>query len=119
MAFAQYGVIESFAYLSYQHISLTYNIKTISIQGIILTISFTLGVFINHNIWILPFIIAIITAFGYLTTKIYKIPKPGYFFIIMVFAMRISINLNLIELIFILMILNFLIEYFMPRIYNS
>jgi fusaric acid resistance family protein len=96
IAFAQYGVIGSFAYLSYQHISLSYNTKAIFFHGVSLTISFALGVFVNHNIWLLPFIVAFISALGYLTTKIYEIPKPGHFFIIMVFAMGISINVDII-----------------------
>ena len=91
MQVATLGVMGSFAYLSFQKKSLLYNMKAISIHGILLVLSFTLGVYSVMVPSTIPFVISMISFAGFIITKIYRIPKPDYFFIIMLFATGVAL----------------------------
>ena len=87
---ASLGILGSFAYLSFQKKSVSYNINAISLHGFLLFTSFSLGLYTVSIPWIIPFSLSIIFFSSFVLTKIYHIPKPNYSFIIMLFAMGIS-----------------------------
>lgn len=98
LAISQFGVLGAFSYLGFQRISMVYNLKSTSYHGLSLIAAFLLGIFVSKAIFLLPFVIAILNIIGFLVIKIFDIPKPGHFFVIMVFATATNINLPLHDL---------------------
>ncbi|SJZ68633.1 Fusaric acid resistance protein-like [Pilibacter termitis] len=83
---AQFGILGAFSFLAFQRISIAYNLKAISIHGICILLSFILGMLSVKAFWIFPFLIAITSFFGFMVVKIYRIPKPAHFFVLMLLA---------------------------------
>lgn len=88
---ASLGVLGSFAYLSFQRRSVLYNVQAICVHGILLFLSFSLGMYAASISWAIPLIISFISFVAFLITKIYRISKPSYSFIIMLFATGITL----------------------------
>ncbi|QBO35862.1 hypothetical protein EQG49_04975 [Periweissella cryptocerci] len=86
MRLAAYGVLGSFSYLAFQHKTLTYNVRAIFLHGVVLLFAYGLGMISSMMPWTIPFFIAIISYLGYIIVKIFQIPKPGHFFVIMLYA---------------------------------
>ncbi|PCR99073.1 hypothetical protein RT41_GL000517 [Lactococcus fujiensis JCM 16395] len=95
MYVAQIGILGAFSYLAFQRRSIVYNIKATSIHSVCLIVGFLLGSFVAHFMFLLPFAISIISFLGFMVIKIFKIPKPGHFFVVMLFATATSIHLSL------------------------
>ncbi|MBP1043530.1 FUSC family protein [Vagococcus sp. BWB3-3] len=83
---ASLGVMGAFAYLAFQYKSICYNVKAICLHGIVLFASLSLGLSSGLMPWTIPLVISVISFSGYLLTKIYRIPKPDIFFVIMLYA---------------------------------
>ncbi|MDN5409798.1 MAG: FUSC family protein [Lactococcus sp.] len=98
LVISQFGVLGAFSYLAFQKVSIAYNLKATLYHGLSLIAAFILGVFVSKAIFLLPFVIAMLYIIGFLATKIYRIPKPGHFFVIMVFATATNLNLPLYDL---------------------
>lgn len=98
LAISQFGILGAFSYLAYQRISLVYNLKATAYHGVSLIAAFSLGIFVAKGIFLLPFVIALLNIIGFLIIKIYDIPKPGHFFVIMVFATATNVHLPLSDL---------------------
>lgn len=88
------GVMGSFSYLAFQNKSLEYNLKAILFHGIALFFSFTLGIYANLMTWAIPFIISVLSFIAFLISKMFVIPKPDYFFVIMLFAMGTNMKVT-------------------------
>ncbi|MDU5512009.1 FUSC family protein [Enterococcus gilvus] len=88
---ASLGVMGSFAYLSFQRRSVLYNVQAICVHGILLFLSFSLGLYAASISWAIPLIISVISFTAFILTKMYQIPKPSYSFIIMLFATGITL----------------------------
>lgn len=88
------GVMGSFSYLAFQNKTLSYNIKAIFIHGVAIIFSFTLGIYSGMLPWTIPFIISFISFIAFLVSKMFNIPKPDYFFVLMLFAMGTNIKVS-------------------------
>lgn len=80
------GAMGAFSYLAFQHRSLTYNMKAISIHGLALLIAFMLGAGTAMIPWSAPFIISVLSFVAFIASKVFRIPKPDYFFVLMLYA---------------------------------
>ncbi|WP_321388395.1 FUSC family protein [uncultured Enterococcus sp.] len=80
------GTMGAFSYLAFQHRSLAYNMKAISIHGLSLLTAFILGAGTAMIPWSAPFIISILSFAAFVASKVFRIPKPDYFFVIMLYA---------------------------------
>lgn len=80
------GTMGAFSYLAFQHRSFTYNMKAILIHGFSLLAAFILGAGTAMFPWSLPFVIAILSFTAFIVSKVFRIPKPDYFFVIMLYA---------------------------------
>lgn len=80
------GTMGAFSYLAFQHRSLTYNMKAISIHGVALLAAFILGAGTAMFPWSAPFIISTLSFVAFIASKVFRIPKPDYFFVIMLYA---------------------------------
>lgn len=83
---ATIGIMGAFSYLYFQYTSVYQNLLYILCHGISLYLSFSLGIYAGLRLEIIPFLISIISFFCYLATKLFNVPKPDYFFILMLFA---------------------------------
>ena len=98
LAISQFGVLGAFSYLAFQRISIAYNLKATLYHGLSLIAAAILGVLVSKAIFLLPFVIAILYVLGFLVTKTYRIPKPGHFFVIMVFTTATNFDLPIHDL---------------------
>lgn len=89
-----FGALGSFSFLIFRDRSIIWNIKAIVLHAIALLFSFFFGLITGMHSWILPFVISIISFIAFFFTRIYRIPKPDYFFVIMVFASGFNIRVN-------------------------
>ncbi|MHC5216546.1 FUSC family protein [Enterococcus sp. LJL128] len=80
------GTMGAFSYLAFQHRSFAYNMKAISIHGLALLAAFILGAGTAMFPWSAPFIISTLSFAAFITSKVFRIPKPDYFFVIMLYA---------------------------------
>lgn len=80
------GAMGAFSYLAFQHRSFSYNIKAILIHGFALLSAFILGAITSLIPWSAPFIIGCLSFTAFLLSKIYRLPKPDYFFVLMLYA---------------------------------
>lgn len=80
------GTMGAFSYLAFQHRSLTYNLQAILTHGCALLLAFILGAGTAMFPWSAPFVIGIISFTAFIVSKMFQIPKPDYFFVIMLFA---------------------------------
>jgi len=80
------GAMGAFSYLAFQHISIMYNVKAILLHGVALIGAFILGALTALVPWSAPFVIGCLSYSAFLLSKIYRIPKPDYFFILMLYA---------------------------------
>lgn len=83
---ATIGIMGAFSYLYFQYTSVYQNIRFIFFHGISLYISFTIGIYAGFHSETIPFLISILSFFCFLVTKLFNVPKPDYFFILMLFA---------------------------------
>ena len=80
------GAMGAFSYLAFQHISFLYNFKAILLHGGALLLAFILGALTALAPWSAPFIIGCLSFSAFLLSKVYRIPKPDYFFVLMLYA---------------------------------
>ena len=80
------GAMGAFSYLAFQHRSVTYNLKAIMLHGLALLLAFVLGASTAMIPWSAPFIISILSFVAFIASKVFRIPKPDYFFVIMLYA---------------------------------
>lgn len=80
------GALGSFSFLAFQSHSFTYNLRAIFLHGLALWLAFLLGAATSLAPWLLPFVTASLNFVAFIVTKLYRIPKPDYFFVIMVYA---------------------------------
>lgn len=80
------GTMGAFSYLAFQHRSLSYNMKAIFIHGLALLSAFILGAGTAMFPWSAPFVISVFSFIAFVASKVFRIPKPDYFFVIMLFA---------------------------------
>lgn len=83
---ATIGIMGAFSYLYFQYTSMYQNFIYIACHGISLYLSFSIGIYAGGHPGSIPFLISIIAFFCFLTTKLANVPKPDYFFILMLFA---------------------------------
>jgi len=83
---ATIGIMGAFAYLYFQYTSVCKNLVYIACHGISLYVAFTIGIYAGLYPVIIPFLISFISFFCFLLTKLFNVPKPDYFFILMLFA---------------------------------
>lgn len=83
---ASIGVMGSFSYLAFQYSSISYNVRAISLHGLALLLALSLGLYSALAPWSIPFTISAISFLAFILTKLYHIPKPDYFFVIMLYA---------------------------------
>ncbi|MCD7947495.1 MAG: FUSC family protein [Oscillospiraceae bacterium] len=88
----QVGLYGAFAYLHFKPISVSYNLKAITLHGAILLVSFLLGTFESSALYLVPFTIAIFHFICFMMDKTFRIPKPRLFFALMLFATGTSIH---------------------------
>lgn len=98
MVLAQFAVLGAFSFLAFQKKDIYYNLKATLLHGGSLIISFILGVLVAKYIFLLPFFIALLSIIGFLIVKIYNIPKPSHFFVLMLFATGTNISLMPVEI---------------------
>ncbi|WMB27919.1 FUSC family protein [Streptococcus didelphis] len=72
--------------MAFQNKTIFYNLKAISLHGLALWFAFLLGASTAMAPWLLPFVTASLSFLAFLITKFYQIPKPDYFFVLMLFA---------------------------------
>lgn len=80
------GAMGAFSYLAFQHRSFAYNAKAIVLHGIALAAAFILGAGTAMAPWSAPFVSSILCFSAFMLSKIFQIPKPNYFFVIMLYA---------------------------------
>ncbi|STP29154.1 brp/Blh family beta-carotene 15,15'-monooxygenase [Enterococcus durans] len=80
------GAMGAFSYLAFQHVSFLYNFKAILLHGGALLLAFILGALTALAPWSAPFIIGCLSFSAFLLSKVYRIPKPDYFFVLMLYA---------------------------------
>lgn len=80
------GAMGAFSYLAFQHRSLFYNLRAILIHGAALLLAFILGAGTALIPWSAPFIIGALSFSAFLLSKVMRIPKPDYFFVLMLYA---------------------------------
>lgn len=99
MEMAQFSVLGAFSFLAFQRKSIFYNLKATTLHGVALLGSFSLGILVSKSIFLLPFVIALLSIIGFFIVKIYNIPKPAHFFVIMLFATGTNTHLLSLEFI--------------------
>jgi hypothetical protein len=80
------GAMGAFSYLAFQHRSLFYNLRAILTHGAALLLAFILGAGTALIPWSAPFIIGALSFSAFLLSKVMRIPKPDYFFVLMLYA---------------------------------
>lgn len=80
------GTMGAFAYLAFQHLSIGYNLKAILLHGGAIWGAFLFGALSALTPWVAPFVIALFACIAFVVAKVFRIPKPNYFFVIMLYA---------------------------------
>ncbi|WP_407856957.1 FUSC family protein [Enterococcus hailinensis] len=93
------GAMGAFSYLAFQRISIVYNLKAILIHGVTLLLAFILGALTALVPWSAPFIIGCLSYSAFLFSKIYRLPKPDYFFVLMLYATGFNFHANTVGII--------------------
>ncbi|MGX4687123.1 FUSC family protein [Vagococcus sp. JNUCC 83] len=83
---ATIGIMGAFSYLYFQYTSVKQNMVYIAYHGVSLYLAFTIGIYASTYPAIIPFLISIISFLCFLAAKLFNVPKPDYFFILMLFA---------------------------------
>lgn len=94
---SQIGIFGVFAFLMLQRKSIQSNIKAMLVNGIVLMLGFMIGLLESSLIVLIPYTIAVFHFFCFSADKLYKIPKPKFFFAIMLFATGTNMNLSVTE----------------------
>lgn len=97
---SMFGSLGAFSYLMFKDRSLYWNIVAISLHAVSLYISFILGSLTGMHSWSLPFVIGFISFVAFFLTKLYRIPKPDYFFVVVVFATGFNTRVELFNEVF-------------------
>lgn len=82
---ATIGIMGTFSYLHFQYTSVKKNIYILG-HGVSLYLAFTLGILSSYKTEMIPLLISNISFICFITTKLFNVPKPDYFFILMLFA---------------------------------
>ncbi|KAF1299202.1 hypothetical protein BAU15_00720 [Enterococcus sp. JM4C] len=95
LSIGSFGSLGIFTFLYYQNIPIKQLATRLSLVGSCLLIGNFLGMLSTHLDWTAPILVGLVAFFGRLLFRLFKIAKPGVFFIVMVTGMGTSTKIPL------------------------
>ena len=95
LAIGSFGSLGIFTFLYYQNIPIKQLITRLSLVGFFLLLGNFLGMLSTHLSWTAPILVGLVAFLGRLLFRLFKIAKPGVFFIVLVTGMGSSTKIPL------------------------